>query len=64
MAAQQSVPVSDVVFDQSIYPRTGGGSPVTVDRYADALEAGDDFPPIVLEPGTNRLWDGDRKSVV
>lgn len=51
------VKVADVVFDESIYPRSEH-SQATVDRYADALEAGDVFPPIILEPGTNRLWDG------
>lgn len=50
-------PVSAVVFDEAIYPRSEW-SQATVNRYAEALEAGDEFPPIVLEPDTNRLLDG------
>lgn len=49
--------VSEVVYDQSIYPRAEW-SQATVNRYAEAIEAGDEFPPIVLEKGTNRLLDG------
>lgn len=51
------IPISEVVFDQSIYPRVEW-SQATVNRYAEALDAGDKFPPIVLEPDTNRLLDG------
>jgi hypothetical protein len=46
-----------VVFDDAIYPRSEW-SATTVKRYVEALEAGDRFPPIVLERGTNRLLDG------
>jgi len=46
-----------VVFDDSIYPRAAW-SQSTVDRYAEALQADEVFPPIVLEAGTNRLLDG------
>lgn len=51
------VALSAVVFDETIYPRSEW-SQTTVNRYADALAAGDRFPPIVLESGTNRLLDG------
>jgi transcriptional regulator with XRE-family HTH domain len=51
------IALSEVVFDQAIYPRTEW-SQATVNRYAEALNAGDEFPPIVLEPDTNRLLDG------
>lgn len=51
------IALSEVVFDQSIYPRVEW-SQATVNRYAEALEAGDVFPPIVLEADTNRLLDG------
>lgn len=51
------VELSKVVFDESIYPRTEW-SRSTVERYVEALAAGDRFPPIVLEAGTNRLLDG------
>lgn len=49
--------VSAVVFDESIYPRAEW-SQATVNRYAEAINAGDEFPPIVLEADTNRLLDG------
>lgn len=49
--------LTEVVFDQSIYPRAEW-SQATVNRYAEAINAGDVFPPIVLETDTNRLLDG------
>lgn len=49
--------ITEVVFDQAIYPRTEW-SQATVNRYAEAVNAGDVFPPIVLEAATNRLLDG------
>ncbi len=51
------IALTAVVFDESIYPRSEW-SQTTVNRYVEALEAGDRFPPIVLESGTNRLLDG------
>lgn len=55
MATQ--IQLSEVVYDPAIYPRAEW-SQSTVNRYAEALSAGDEFPPIVLEPDTNRLLDG------
>jgi Domain of unknown function (DUF4326) len=52
-----AIPIGDVVLDMAIYPRDGWSQP-TVERYAEALKAGDQFPPITLEAGTNRLLDG------
>lgn len=52
-----SVALHEIVFDEEIYPRTAW-SQRTVDRYADAMHAGEMFPPIILESGTNRLLDG------
>lgn len=52
-----AVSLETIVFDPKIYPRRSG-SPATVSQYADAIAAGDVFPPIVLEPETNRLLDG------
>jgi hypothetical protein len=49
--------INDVVIDMTIYPRDGWSEP-TVERYAEALRAGDQFPPITLEAGTSRLLDG------
>jgi DNA modification methylase len=46
-----------IKFDGSIYPR-GKPSTSIVDEYADALLAGNVFPPIILETDTNRLLDG------
>lgn len=51
------IALSQIVFDDSIYPRAEW-SARTVARYAEALAAGEVFPPIVLEAGTNRLLDG------
>ena len=48
---------ADVVLDMDIYPRADWSRP-TVERYVEALTAGDRFPPIILEAGTNRLLDG------
>lgn len=48
---------SDIVFDPAIYPR-GEWSAKTIERYADAIAAGETLPPIILEATTNRLLDG------
>jgi transcriptional regulator with XRE-family HTH domain len=53
----ETLALSDVVFDRDIYPRAEW-SQATVNRYAEALNAGDVFPPIELEAGTNRLLGG------
>jgi len=52
--------VNDVVFDSSIYPRQKW-STQTIERYADAMRAGAEFPPIIVEEGTNRLLDGKHR---
>lgn len=49
--------LTQVVFDESIYPRSEW-TQSTVDRYVESLTAGDMFPAITLERGTNRLLDG------
>src|SRR5687768_7668006 len=51
------IALSQIVFDDTIYPRAEW-SARTVARYAEALAAGEVFPSIVLERGTNRLLDG------
>lgn len=51
------VPLDDVQFDMSIYPRSEW-SARTVERYAESLTAGETLPPIVVESGTSRLLDG------
>lgn len=56
----QLIPIDLVKWDPSIYPRQKWNT-ATIDRYVDALEAGDEFPPLVLEDGTNRLLDGKHR---
>lgn len=51
------IQITEVVYDETIYPRVEW-SQSTVNRYAEALTAGDEFPAIVLETDTNRLLDG------
>lgn len=55
-----TVPLTQVVWDPDIYPRAKW-STTTIDRYVDALEAGDEFPPVVVEAGTMRLLDGKHR---
>lgn len=54
------VPVDQIVWDPKIYPRQKWNTS-TIERYVDALMAGEEFPPIVLEEGTNRLLDGKHR---
>lgn len=56
----KSVKLSEIVWEPSIYPRQKWNTS-TVERYADAIEAGEDFPPVILEEGTNRLLDGKHR---
>lgn len=58
----ESIPRDSIVWDPSIYPRAKW-STATVDRYVDALEAGDQFPPMVVEAGTRRLLDGKHRQL-
>jgi len=51
------IAIDDVVLDAAIYPR-GSVSSVVVSRYAEAYDADEPLPPIVLEVGTRRLLDG------
>lgn len=57
VAEKQVVRIADVVFDGAIYPREKPRTS-TINHYMDVLRAGGEFPPIVLEQGTNRLLDG------
>jgi len=56
----QEVAIQDVVFDPKVYPRKKWNTS-TIDRYADALMAGAEFPPIVLQSETNVLLDGKHR---
>ena len=51
------IKLTDIVFDESIYPRLSHKS-LTVQDYVDSMEGGGIFPAIVVEEGTNRLLDG------
>lgn len=53
----KNVALNNVVVDLDVYPRSGW-SEGTIERYAEALEAGERFPPIILQVGSNRLLDG------
>ena len=54
------VSLEAIKWDPSVYPRSKWKT-ATIERYVDALEAGDEFPPLVLEEGTNRLLDGKHR---
>lgn len=54
------VSLSEVVFDESIYPRSIVDA-ATVDKYAEAMSVGDVFPAIVVESDSNRLLDGKHR---
>jgi hypothetical protein len=56
----ETLPLDAIVWDPSIYPRAKW-STSTIDRYVDALEAGDEFPPVIVETGTMRLLDGKHR---
>lgn len=49
-----------IKWEPSIYPREKWNTG-TIERYADAIEAGAEFPPIILEDGTNLLLDGKHR---
>lgn len=61
-AALDQLPIDAIVWDPSIYPRAKW-STSTIDRYVDALEAGDTFPPVVVEAGSRRLLDGRHRQL-
>lgn len=54
------IPIDQVVWDPKVYPRAKWSTD-TIKRYADAHEAGDEFPDMILEKGTNRLLDGKHR---
>ena len=51
------IKVSEVIFDPDLYPREKWNSS-TVNIYADSLQGGAKFPPLILQKGTNILLDG------
>jgi predicted transcriptional regulator len=52
--------ITKIEWDPSVYPRSKWNE-ATVERYADAMKAGDTFPPMVIEKETNRLLDGKHR---
>ena len=51
MTGHEELPLDAVVWDPSIYPRAKW-SASTIARYAEALGAGEEFPPVVVEADT------------
>lgn len=56
----QDLALDAIVYDSSIYPRAKH-SVSTIDRYAEAMRAGDEFPPMIIEHETHRLLDGKHR---
>ena len=56
-----TIEISAIVWDSTIYPRDKWNTS-TIERYADAIKAGAQFPPVVVEQGTNRLLDGKHRT--
>src|SRR3990172_8850015 len=51
------VACSDLVLDFTIYPRSSVDA-TTVSQYVLALQAGEQFPPIIVDRKTKRVVDG------
>jgi len=54
------VRIADIVWDPSIYPRAKWNT-ATVDRYVEAMLAGEIFPAMIVERDTLRLLDGKHR---
>ena len=52
--------ISEIVWDPAIYPRAKWNTN-TIKSYADAMLAGANFPPIIVEQDTMRLLDGKHR---
>ncbi|MGD9159758.1 MAG: hypothetical protein PVG39_15190 [Desulfobacteraceae bacterium] len=59
-ANQTQANITDLTWDQSIYPRSGK-SQKTIDAYVEALNAGAQFPPISIQKVYNYTIDGAKK---
>ena len=59
-ARVEAIPVDGVVWDPSVYPRAKWNTS-TIERYAEALRAGAEFPPIVIDADTGLLLDGKHR---
>lgn len=56
MAKQTTIRLGDIVIETSLAVREINGQLIT--RYAEAKKGGAEFPPVLLEQGTNRLVAG------
>lgn len=54
------IALAKIVWEPKLYPRQKWNT-TTIERYADAMAAGDDFPPLVIDKSTNRLLDGKHR---
>lgn len=53
------IKLSDIEFNSAIYPRhEGKWNTKTIEHYAGVMMTGKQFPPLILEEGTNILLDG------
>ena len=52
--------ISEIKWVPGIYPREKWNT-ATVERYADAMIAGDEFPPVTIEKETKALLDGKHR---
>jgi len=56
----QKINISEIKWISDIYPRKKWNTD-TINRFVDALAAGEQFPSLVLEEGTNILLDGKHR---
>jgi len=56
----ENMNVKNVKYEEKVYPRTQWKTD-TVNRYVDALESGDVFPPIIVEKESDLLLDGKHR---
>lgn len=52
-----AIDLAEIVLDVSVFPRSELDES-TAERYADAMAAGEDFPPVEIQSGTRLLLDG------
>lgn len=59
----KKIPIGELVLDYSLYPRHDIDS-FTVNRLADALEAGEQLPPVIVCSESKRVIDGFHRVTV
>lgn len=60
MSRTVELPIDDIVWNPTIYPRKKW-STSTIDRYADAMRGGAQFPPVIVDADTLELYDGKHR---